>query len=176
MIRTRTISACALRLAIFALAGIVAGCSAISPPEPQIPVTSPWAHPVVATARSQTGAPYKWGGTSPETGFDCSGLAVWSYGRHGIGLPRTSWDQYKLAGSPVARKDLKSGDLVFFRIPGQRKSLHVGIVTDRWSFVHSPSTGGHVREDSLEHVYYRKVYLGAKRVTGAAYSPLSRNK
>lgn len=176
MIRTRNICACALRLALLLMAAMTFGCSAISPHEPQIPATSPWAHPVVATARSQTGTPYKWGGTSPQTGFDCSGLAVWSYRQHGIGLPRKSWDQYRLAGRPVARNDLRSGDLVFFKIPGQRKSLHVGIVTDRWTFVHSPSTGGYVREDSLEHVYYRKVYMGAKRITGATCSPLSRNK
>lgn len=119
---------------------------------------------VINVARSQIGKPYKWGGDSPAKGFDCSGLVWWVYKKNGILLPRVSWQQIDV-GKPVHRNKIKAGDIVFFRIPGGGKSLHAGIYTgDGGSFVHSPKSGHYVREESMNKVYWRKYFIGARRV------------
>lgn len=117
---------------------------------------------IVATARTQYGVPYKWGGESPAEGFDCSGLTWWTYRQHGVALPRVSWQQYE-AGYAVDRNRLAPGDLVFFRT-GTGRSLHVGIYTEHGTFIHAPSSGSRVREDSLADPYWRTRYIGARRV------------
>src|SRR5262245_53350250 len=76
---------------------------------------------VVAIALGERGIPYRWGGTSPATGFDCSGLVHWVYARLGVDLPRTSYGQFDV-GRRVMRADLQPGDLVFSNGTG-----HVGI-------------------------------------------------
>ncbi|WP_421903293.1 C40 family peptidase [Maridesulfovibrio sp.] len=119
---------------------------------------------VVKSARSQIGKPYKWGGASPNEGFDCSGLVWWVYQRHGISVPRVSWQQ-KAVGRSVRRSDIQAGDIVLFKIPGQGKSLHTGIYSGNgYSFIHSPKSGHRVREESMEKNYWRKYYVGARRV------------
>jgi len=120
-------------------------------------------NPVVAAARSLTGAPYKYGGESPQTGFDCSGLTWWAYRQVGVDLPRVSYEQYE-AGRPVSRRDIRPGDLVFFRLRGNRKNVHVGIATDETTFIHSPSSGGRVREEPFDIGYWREHFIGARRV------------
>lgn len=121
---------------------------------------------VVAAARSLTGLRYKWGGESPKEGFDCSGLTWWSFRQVGVTLPRVSTEQYEV-GAPVNRRDIRPGDLVFYRLPGAPKSLHVGIATERGTFIHSPREGGHVREDFLDSPYWRERFVGARRVSGS---------
>ncbi|WP_432738184.1 C40 family peptidase [Maridesulfovibrio sp. FT414] len=122
------------------------------------------AHAVVQSARAQIGKPYKWGGASPSEGFDCSGLVWWAYHRHGVKLPRVSWQQAE-AGRPVHLSRISAGDIVFFRIPGQDKSLHTGIYSGEGSFfIHSPKSGHVVREESMDKAYWRKYYIGARRV------------
>ncbi|TIH17076.1 peptidoglycan endopeptidase [Marinifilum sp. JC120] len=119
---------------------------------------------VVKSARTQVGKPYKWGGASPNEGFDCSGLVWWVFQRHGIRVPRVSWQQ-KNAGRAIRRSDIQAGDIVLFRIPGQGKSLHTGIYSGNgYSFIHSPKSGHTVREESMEKNYWRKYYIGARRV------------
>ncbi|ACS81283.1 NLP/P60 protein [Maridesulfovibrio salexigens DSM 2638] len=119
---------------------------------------------VVKSARAQVGKPYKWGGSSPREGFDCSGLVWWVYHRHGISVPRVSWQQ-KGAGRAVSRNEIQAGDIVLFKIPGQSKSLHTGIYSGNgYSFIHSPKSGHKVREESMEKNYWRKYYIGARRV------------
>ncbi|WP_319778271.1 C40 family peptidase [Maridesulfovibrio sp.] len=119
---------------------------------------------IVKIARIQIGKPYKWGGVSPDEGFDCSGLVWWVYRRHGIEVPRVSWQQ-KNAGKYVRRSDMQAGDIVLFKIPGQSKSLHTGIYTGNgYSFVHSPKSGHSVREESMDKSYWRKYFIGARRV------------
>ena len=113
---------------------------------------------VVETAQQMLGRPYRAGGDGPR-GFDCSGLARYSYGRAGIALPRTSAAQFS-AARPVARGALQPGDLLFFDINGQRAS-HVGIYIGDGRFVHAPSTGKRVSVESLDNPYWRRRIIGA---------------
>jgi len=131
-------------------------------PEPPPPIPAGGKSSVVAAARSLTGVPYKYGGDSPGTGFDCSGLAWFTYQQIGVSLPRASYEQFE-SGQPVGRRDIRPGDLVFFRLSGRTKSMHVGIATERGTFIHSPSSGGRVREDPLDTPYWRERYVGARR-------------
>lgn len=159
----RTIRALAL-LALLFLAAALGGCAPAHIPVEPLPSLSREArNPVVAAARSLTGAPYKWGGESPQTGFDCSGLTWWAYRQVGVDLPRVSYDQYEV-GRPVGRRDIRPGDLVFFRLQSKRKNVHVGIATDESTFIHSPSSGGRVREESFDTGYWREHFIGARRV------------
>ena len=114
------------------------------------------------TARTQIGAPYKYGGASPSTGFDCSGLVHWSYRQQGVRLPRSTKQQLR-TGRVVEREGLEEGDLVFFNIGGSG-SLHVGIYAGADAIVHSPKTGGRVREESMRKPYWQERYRTARRV------------
>ena len=71
-----------------------------------------------------------------------------------------------IAGQSLAlpRREIRPGDLVFFRLPDSPKNLHVGIATERGTFIHSPREGGRVREDFLDQPYWRERYVGARRV------------
>ena len=116
---------------------------------------------VLKTAFSQVGKPYRYGGTKPETGFDCSGFVKWVYGQYNINLPRRSGDMMGV-GNSVARKDLRPGDLVFF---GKRKTItHVGIYTGDNKYIHSPSTGKRIQESSLDDRARGEYYAGARRI------------
>ncbi len=105
---------------------------------------------------------YRRGGRDPKTGFDCSGFVRYVF-RHSAGteLPSDSASQYR-AGHTVARNDLKTGDLVFFKIRGKRVS-HVGIYLGDGRFIHSPSTGKTVSISRLDETYWQRRYAGAKR-------------
>lgn len=126
---------------------------------------------VLKTAFSQVGTPYRYGGSAPETGFDCSGFVRWVYNQHEIPLPRSSSDMIS-AGAPVQRKDLKPGDLVFF---GRRKGIsHVGIYTGENKYIHSPRTGKNIQESSLDDRGRGEYYVGARRVLDeVSYTSLS---
>lgn len=126
----------------------------------------PSSHPVVRTAQSAIGIPYRWGGDTPREGFDCSGLVHWAYARHGVRLPRPSWKQIQ-AGFSVPRSQVMAGDLVFFKIV-QGRSYHVGISTGRGTFIHSPKSGSRVRESSLSNSYWQSHYVTARRVARPA--------
>ncbi len=119
---------------------------------------------VVETAKSQIGVPYRYGGTSPGTGFDCSGFVKWSFAQHGVTLPRTSREQLH-AGIPVEQSELKTGDLIIFtRRIGSRASTHAGLYIGEGKFIHSPSAGRTVCIESLDDEHYQKRYIGARRV------------
>ena len=117
---------------------------------------------IVRTARSFVGIPYRWGGTSPERGFDCSGLSMVVYYLNGLNLPRSSREQWT-AGSPVDRRQLSKADLVFFSASRDGRISHVGIYVGRGKFVHAPGAGKRVRVESLSSKYYKRRYVGAKR-------------
>lgn len=124
----------------------------------RVPVPAPLSMMDAATA--MLGQPYRFGGQSPG-GFDCSGLVFYAARGAGIPVPRTAQDQLR-SGRPVARAELRSGDLVFMRLTG--KELHVGIALDADRFIHAPSTGGRVRIDSLEASPYARGFLAARRL------------
>ena len=115
---------------------------------------------LVDEAHSYIGVPYSWGGEDPVTGFDCSGLTFSVYRESGIMLPRTSREQYK-TGIFALKKDLKKGDLIFFKIRGNTIS-HVGIYAGHDRFIHSPGKGKTVRYQSLNSSYYQKRYAGSR--------------
>lgn len=117
---------------------------------------------VIMTAASMLGTPYKWGGMTPDEGFDCSGLVYYSYLQAGINLPRTSFQQYKYSSS-VRLDTLKPGDLLFFDLNDERVS-HVGIYLGSNRFVHAPKTGKDVMITSLENLYWRNRLVSAGRV------------
>ena len=98
---------------------------------------------IIETAQNALGTHYRWGGTSPEAGFDCSGLAVHAYKTAGIKLPRTTRDQLN-QGESIRKSQLLPGDLVFFKNPKSNKTLHVGIYTGNNSFIHAPGKGRRV--------------------------------
>jgi len=111
-------------------------------------------------ARQQVGAPYRYGGSSPD-GFDCSGLVQYSYARAGIRVPRTTGQLWS-AARPVTRDDLRTGDLLFFSIDG--KMSHVGMYLGDQRFVHAPSTGRKVSIASLESPFYDQAFIRAGRL------------
>jgi hypothetical protein len=116
---------------------------------------------IVGTAKSFIGIPYRWGGSSPGKGFDCSGLAMAVYQYNGLNLPRSSMAQYE-AGSPVGRRELDRGDLVFFATSGVKRVSHVGVYTGNGRFVHAPGRGKAIRVNSLSDPYYEQRYVGAR--------------
>ncbi|HIF93912.1 MAG TPA: peptidoglycan endopeptidase [Myxococcales bacterium] len=104
-------------------------------------------------ARSMVGTSYHYGGSTPSSGFDCSGLVVYSFGRAGQpGLPHSVARLDDLA-RPISIEKLEAGDLLFFRLQG-RKNAHVGIYLGDRRFVHSPSSGKKVEVVSFDHVYW----------------------
>lgn len=116
---------------------------------------------IVATARRFVGLPYRWGGTSAKSGFDCSGLVMAVYHLNGITLPRTSKAQYRV-GKSLPRNDLAEGDLVFFDITGRNRVSHVGIYVGGGKFIHAPGRGKTIRTDSLSNTYYAPRYKGGR--------------
>ena len=109
------------------------------------------------------GTPYRWGGSSPENGFDCSGLVGYVFRTIGIDLPRVSRAMAH-EGAPVAdRAALAEGDLVFFGRSGGRVD-HVGIYIGDGKFVHAPRTGRDVTVSSLATGYWSQKYLQARRL------------
>jgi cell wall-associated NlpC family hydrolase len=114
------------------------------------------AREVVAYARRQIGVPYRYGGSSPNTGFDCSGLVYASYRAIGKTIPRSSWDQLH-AGRPVRFAGLRPGDLLFTEGGG-----HVQLVVSKSAAVSAPQTGERVRYVPLARL--RDQFAGARRL------------
>jgi cell wall-associated NlpC family hydrolase len=113
---------------------------------------------VVAIALQYLGVPYVWGGSSPSTGFDCSGFIMYVYAQIGIPLPHHAASQYGY-GVPVSRDALAAGDLVFFDGLG-----HAGIYIGGGQFVHAPHTGDVVKISSLYDSWYASTWVGARRI------------
>jgi cell wall-associated NlpC family hydrolase len=118
---------------------------------------------VIFYALSMVGINYRWGGSSPQTGFDCSGLVNHVF-RHiaGLVLPHDSYAMARL-GKPVALDDLRPGDLVFFNTM-RRPFSHVGIYLGDRRFVHAPTAGKTVRVVDMTEAYWAKRYNGARRI------------
>ncbi|MBI5923377.1 MAG: C40 family peptidase [Betaproteobacteria bacterium] len=124
------------------------------------------ANEAVTQALDLVGIRYRRGGTSPETGFDCSGFVGHVF-RQGLGLilPRTSREISK-SGEVVKKNELQPGDLVFFRTMRQAFS-HVGIYLGDNLFVHAPASGGEVRIEDMRTGYWGKRFNGARRIASS---------
>lgn len=114
----------------------------------------------------QLGKPYHWGGTSPMTGFDCSGLVYYAYkDLVNFRIPRTANEMYHLEDAAAVNPgQLESGDLVFFRIQGRGAADHVGVYVGNGKFIQSPRSGRDIQITSLNEDYWQRHYVGARRV------------
>jgi cell wall-associated NlpC family hydrolase len=121
------------------------------------PPPSSAAQAAVQSALSQLGVPYVWGGSSPGSGFDCSGLVSWAYGQQGIGLPHFTGALWN-SGTHVSSSDLAPGDLVFYN-----GLNHVGMYIGSGNFVEAPHTGDVVKISSMGA---RSGFVGAVRISG----------
>ena len=118
---------------------------------------------IVSEASKYMGIPYRWGGTSPQTGFDCSGFVQFIF-RHtlNIKLPRMPVDMSRL-GLRINREELAPGDLVFFNTRGG-KFTHVGIYVNDSQFIHSPMPGTRITVSRMDSAYYRHRFTYAVRI------------
>jgi len=149
----------AICVIVLGASALLAGCAKVSVPIPTDP-RSPEAtrgRTVVAVAKQYVGAPYRWGGSSPE-GFDCSGLVRYVYAQVGVSLPHNAAQQYRL-GTPVAREDLEPGDLVFFD-----HLRHNGIYVGDGRFIHARQTGRRVAIARLDEAWYASHFVGGRRL------------
>ncbi len=121
---------------------------AVAPTQDPLPASAPLsgAAGAIAAAQSKLGTPYRWGGTSP-SGFDCSGLMLWSWAQVGVSLPRTSGAQ-RAGTQRITREQLQPGDLVFHRIPVG----HVGMYIGGGQMIHSPHTGDVVKISPIDRI------------------------
>lgn len=140
-------------------AALAAQATASSAPSPESfsppPGVSSGAGAAVAAAYSALGVPYQWGGASPSTGFDCSGLTMWAWAHGGVSLPHSSSMQYSVLPH-ISASSLQPGDLVFFYSPIH----HVGIYVGGGMMIHSPHEGSVV---SLTSLAGYPSYVGAAR-------------
>ena len=114
-----------------------------------------------ATALKMVGKPYRYGGSSP-SGFDCSGLVLYSYKQAGFSLPHST-DKQRSLSRGIKLAELRRGDLLFFNQEG-KKHGHVGIYIGDAKFVHAPSSGKSVRSDRLDSPYWKKHLSEARRI------------
>lgn len=129
----------------------------------QAPADPASVNSVLMRAISLVGTPYRYGGNTPETGFDCSGLINYVYrDMLDLALPRTTRELAAIQGPRIKPERLTPGDLVFFGSGGS--VTHAGIYVGEGRFVHAPSSGGTVRLDHLDSHYWRDHYSGARRV------------
>ena len=138
----------------------LAGCAPFRAITPEPPPVEARGTAVLAAAESRLGTPYRYGGSGPDA-FDCSGLVTYAYRQVGIAVPRTAAAQHA-AATPVAREELRPGDLVFVRLDGREVS-HVGIYAGGGRFVHAPQRGGRVREERLDQEVFRRGWAGGGR-------------
>ena len=140
--------------------------SAVSLTEPKQELTSGWkakTQDVIINALSLTGIKYKYGGASPETGFDCSGFVRYVFSQAtNLTLPPTARAIAQI-GKTIKKEDLQPGDLVFFNTLKKAFS-HVGIYVGDNKFIHAPRTGAVVRVESLNINYWASRFNGAQRL------------
>jgi cell wall-associated NlpC family hydrolase len=157
-------------------ASLLGACGGHAPVRTAPPAARHWAtnapadpaaaNAVLMRALSLVGTPYRYGGDTPEGGFDCSGLVNYVYrDMLDLRLPRTSRQLAAWQGPRIAPERLAPADLVFFGSDGEVS--HVGIYVGEGRFVHAPKTGGTVRLDRLDGSWWRDHYTGARRVLGA---------
>jgi hypothetical protein len=149
------------------LIALLAGCSSRpyrAEPPPQVGTPrADAANAVLFRAIALVGTPYRFGGNTPQAGFDCSGLVGYVFrDAAGVALPRTSSEMSDLRARRLDREDLQAGDLVFFA--EGRHIGHVGIYVGEKRFVHAPNSGGTVRLDRLDGPWWSAHFAYGKRV------------
>lgn len=162
-------------LALF-VAGSLGACASAPPSAPAVLPAASAHEPRVAVAREvaprdraaraaryaakMVGTPYRYGGSRPSTGFDCSGLVQYSFHRAGLIIPRSTTGQRRAS---IRVSHARKGDLLFFDEEGRRNS-HVGIYLGNGRFVHAPSSGERVRVDRLSSPYWRRHLSEIRRI------------
>ena len=134
---------------------LIAGCGSTPPSRGPAyrALSAEQSSDIAIHALGLVGTPYRYGGNTPESGFDCSGLIGYVYkSRAGVAPPRTV-AQLSGFGQPVSTRELRTGDLVIF---GSGRPFHAGIYVGEGRFVHAPSTGGTVRLDRLDNRYWAR--------------------
>jgi murein DD-endopeptidase len=134
---------------------LVAGCASI--PDP-----SPAQERATQVALAMVGKPYHFGGSSPATGFDCSGLVQYSFGRAGVRVARST-EQLRRVSKRIPTGNLQRGDLLFFDQAG-KDSSHVAIYIGSDRFVHAPSSGKLVHVADFASRYWRTHFSEARRL------------
>ena len=124
---------------------------------------------LISNAKKYMGTPYRWGGTRPG-GFDCSGYTQYVFRETGVNIPRTTRQQINV-GTPVAKSQLKTGDLVFFNTSGRGVS-HVGIYISGGKFIHASTSKGVTIGSIYDPYYWGKRYIGARRVKNFEPKPV----
>lgn len=158
-----------VRLGCIAMLTMLAACAGAPhrTPHESLPPSPPQrvSEDVLFHAIGLVGTPYRWGGNTPESGFDCSGLVDYVFRTSaGLDLPRTSRAMSRMDAPRIEDTTaLASGDLLFFRTERRRIS-HVAIYVGKGRFVHAPNTGGTVRLDNLSNPYWRSHFAFARRV------------
>ena len=144
----------------------LSGCSS-QPPQTSANIPDDYsakANDVLFNALGLVGTPYRYGGNTPNSGFDCSGLINYVYRESAdLQLPRTVAEINKINAPNVDENNLQAGDLVIFATGWGSRPSHAGIYVGDGRFVHAPSRGGVVRMDFLSDKYWQKNYLNAKR-------------
>ena len=148
---------------------LASGCANRPGPAPSAPpgpyasysqLTPEQSKDIAIHALGLVGTPYRYGGNTLESGFDCSGLIAYVYRSNaGVAPPRTV-AQLSRFGQPVATNEIRTGDLVLF---GGARPTHAGIYVGNGRFVHAPSSGGDVRLDRLDGVYWSRQPLEVRR-------------
>ena len=169
------------RSSLIALIALLGGCSShfhrAEPPLEAGTARADAANAVLFRAIALVGTPYRFGGNTPEGGFDCSGLVGYVFhDAAGVALPRTSIEMSDLDARRIDREDLQAGDLVFFA--DGRHVSHVGIYVGEKRFVHAPNTGGTVRLDRLDGAWWTEHFVYGKRVLEhvARTEPIARSR
>lgn len=125
---------------------------------------------ITELARKYLGTQYVWGGSTP-SGFDCSGLVQYVFGKNGVSVPRTTYNQIAV-GASVSPDKLRPGDLVFFDTDKSKSGPdHVGIYLGGGKFIHAPRPGSGVKISSLSDSYYMARWMGGRRIPGVSASP-----
>ena len=177
------------RLILILCAALLSACASRPPPAPVAvkpkPVFnystqnfSPAAEDVLFRALGLVGTPYRWGGNTPDSGFDCSGLIGFVFrDAAGISLPRTTREMINVNAPLVARNNLKPGDLLFYSTAGRGRVSHAGIYLGDNQFIHSSSRrSGGVRVDNLGDSYWSKTFIEAKRALAMAPTTVTASK
>jgi cell wall-associated NlpC family hydrolase len=153
-------------LCLLTIAAALTGCASsgarIERPAPVASSTADHGRTAARIAQQQIGIRYRYGGTTPGAGFDCSGLVYYSFTQAGLPVPRTSRDQFRVARK-IALRDALPGDIVFFQ--DQEKLSHVGIYLGGRRFVHAPSSGQTVAIADIDTPYYQEHLVAVGRLT-----------